>query len=964
MKRKILSFTILLFVSYSQFCFGSHPYVRNFSKKAINAGAQTWDMIQHKNDWMYFANNSGLLEFDGNKWAVYHIDNYTNVRSLLYDENKDRIYAGGYNTFGYYERNKSGLLEFRSISKYLDSKNNVFTEIWNINKLNDNIFFQSDNDVFRLKGKTLKHFHFNDKIITSAVVHNLMIVAQQKNGVVFLNGDMFLPFPNSEILKGKKVCSILALGNNEILFMTDFNGIFIFDGEKVKPYNTNIDGFIEKNQIFCATIQNNMLAIGTVRGGLVVKNLKDNSTVYSNIQTGLQNNTVLSISFDKIGNIWLGLDKGIDYVMINAPISDLFGNPGVYGAGYTSLLRSSTLYLGTNQGLFSTNYPLSESPEPAAIHLIAGIHGQVWSLDSIQNTLFCSSDNGLYTIQNNTVHQISGLNGTWKVKPMKSHPDKILGASYLGLFILQKQHNQWIFSNYIKGFSEAGGMFEEDSDGNIWISHWMKGVFRLKLNEKLDSITKTEYYGIEKGFPSTNNNTIFSHDGKMCFSTENGFFQYEPKTDHVVPFKWLNRLLGVPPHSVRISETPDRDIWSVSGSQIRVALQKSHTYLIDSVSFFPLKDKQVPGFEQISYLNKNRMLISTEDGFSVINTSKLGTDETQCKLTIRNVFITNNKDSIFTGYISQQNPKQIPEFDSKHNSVRFEFVGTEYRSANAMLYSCYLENYDNQWSSFSAVNTKEFTKLSAGTYIFRVKAIDLYNKKTVETSYKFTILPPWYLSKTAWLIYGISILIALYFLIIVIKNQSEKAVKAMEQRKEKEMFEKEEKYLLEKKEKEKEIIALKNQKLQYELRHKSQDLASSTMNLIRKNEILMDINNNLGKIQDEISGIEPAQNSAKRIRRMQDDIRKNIEHDNNWKKFQENFDMVYENYLKRLSEQYPALTVSDKKLCAYLKMDLSSKDIAPLLNMSYRSVEMSRYRLRKKLNLERDINLTDFLQNF
>lgn len=91
------------------------------------------------------------------------------------------------------------------------------------------------------------------------------------------------------------------------------------------------------------------------------------------------------------------------------------------------------------------------------------------------------------------------------------------------------------------------------------------------------------------------------------------------------------------------------------------------------------------------------------------------------------------------------------------------------------------------------------------------------------------------------------------------------------------------------------------------------------MNLIRKNEILLEINKNLDKISDELS-----ENAAEK----------------------------------------PALTVSDKKLCAYLKMDLSSKDIAPLLNMSYRSVEMSRYRLRKKLNLDREVNLTEFLQSF
>ena len=186
----------------------------------------------------------------------------------------------------------------------------------------------------------------------------------------------------------------------------------------------------------------------------------------------------------------------------------------------------------------------------------------------------------------------------------------------------------------------------------------------------------------------------------------------------------------------------------------------------------------------------------------------------------------------------------------------------------------------------------------------------------------------------------------------------------MKIQKEKEMQEREEVFMAENKEKEKEIIALKNQKLQYELRHKSQELASSTMNVIRKNEILSEISQKIEKIVSDLSNKDELVSTKKHLQKIQQDIKLNIERDDNWKKFEENFDMIYENYLKRLKEKYPSLTVSDKKLCAYLKMGLSSKDIAPLLDMSFRGVEMSRYRLRKKLNLTRDDNLSDFTQNF
>ena len=141
-------------------------------------------------------------------------------------------------------------------------------------------------------------------------------------------------------------------------------------------------------------------------------------------------------------------------------------------------------------------------------------------------------------------------------------------------------------------------------------------------------------------------------------------------------------------------------------------------------------------------------------------------------------------------------------------------------------------------------------------------------------------------------------------------------------------------------------------------------LSFGTYLLLRKNEILLDILQNLSKLSTGIDDKTEPVVVLKAINKMQDDIRHNIEHDNNWKRFAENFDLVYENYLTRLGESFPNLTISDKKLCAYLKMDLSSKDIAPLLNMSFRSVEMSRYRLRKKIDLGRDINLAEFLQNF
>lgn len=77
--------------------------------------------------------------------------------------------------------------------------------------------------------------------------------------------------------------------------------------------------------------------------------------------------------------------------------------------------------------------------------------------------------------------------------------------------------------------------------------------------------------------------------------------------------------------------------------------------------------------------------------------------------------------------------------------------------------------------------------------------------------------------------------------------------------------------------------------------------------------------------------------------------------------FKEAFDNADKDFLKKIKAAHPSLTPSDLKLCAYLRLNLTSKEIAPMLNISIRSVEIKRYRLRKKLNLLHDDGLVNYI---
>lgn len=134
------------------------------------------------------------------------------------------------------------------------------------------------------------------------------------------------------------------------------------------------------------------------------------------------------------------------------------------------------------------------------------------------------------------------------------------------------------------------------------------------------------------------------------------------------------------------------------------------------------------------------------------------------------------------------------------------------------------------------------------------------------------------------------------------------------------------------------------------------------MNLVHKNDILQDIDAQLDTLSESVRREESKAHITKAINGIRHSLHETLNDDGNWNKFEENFNLVYDNFMVKLRERYPNLNKTDLKLCAYLRMDLSSKEMASLLNISVRSIETARYRLRKKLNLEAGENLTRFIQ--
>ncbi|MCB0806968.1 MAG: hypothetical protein KDC05_14315 [Bacteroidales bacterium] len=934
------------------------PFIKNYTRTDFQAGQQNWQIDQGTRGRIYFANNDGLLEFDGNNWTIHRLPDGIVVRSLFIAP-AGKIYVGGYNEFGYFEPDSLGKLVYHSLNNLLKPEDRNFDEIWRIHHTPDGLIFQSYTQIIIInknEAKVIKapgHFHF------SFNVNGQLYVVDLEKGILRYSMGNFFPLIGTEKLRGKEIWTMLPIGNN-ILFATAESGIYMYDGNQLKEWKNPAAHFLQKNRIFCGlTLDENHYVFGTVLNGLLVCT-KDGIMVQNiNRLKGLQNNTILCLSVDGTGNLWVGTDNGIDYAEINSPLSVLSWADGL-SAGYTAKLFENVLYLGTNQGVFFKNWGdfLSFSSNEK-FRLIENTQGQVWTLQKIDNKLFCGTHSGSYLISNDEARKISDIPGVWTFKKVVGRNDMIIGGTYSGLILYKKEGTTWKFSHKIKGFNESSRRIEFDSDGSIWMSHGFKGVYHISLNHELDSVSRVDFYNTASGFKNDIGINVIRIKNKIYFSAADGLYLYNNSTDTFEKTKFINDLKNWQSLAF-LEEDQEGNIWYFDRGETGVLrLREDGGYTDINLPFKQLRGNLIGGFEFVYPVNEKHVLFGASDGFIHYNPEKYKNYQLPFQVYMNKVSLLNPDSVIFSGHFSTQQPFS-PSIHFRNNSIYFSFSSNDYENPGKTEYATFLEGYDSDWTSWEPRNTREFTNLHEGSYTFHIKARNIYGTETEPLSYHFNIIPPWERTPIAYVGYIILLLVAVGIIILMIRRKIERS-KQNEVKLQQEKFrEREDKLQRETLEAEKEIIRLRNEKLREQMIMKDKELANSTLETIQKNKLL-------NKIKNDLKKMTPAtidSDLKNQIHSLTKKINKELDTEKQWEAFETHFENVHEAFLKRLKENYPDLSPRELKLCAYLRLNISSKEIAALMNISTRGVEISRYRLRKKLNLQRNENLTDFILTF
>lgn len=934
--------------------------VKNYPRDIYLAGNQNWAFAQDSLGRAYFANRDGLLRFDGQRWKRFFLSNYTTVRSLLYDETRNRIYAGGSEEIGYFSPDSLGVnLTYTSLNDKFRNDRPGYSEVWNIFRSGEKIYFQTDFRLFCFDGNDVVDYPAPGRISRSAIINEHIILALDDGTLVRFTDSGFVPLEGTQTLKGKKIMGLLPFTDkSKIIIATSDEGLFTYDGGSVEPLETDISQFLRANQVFSATCNyRGDYIFGTVNRGAVIKNFINGSSKYINKESGLQNNTVLGSGFDRAGNVWLCLDNGLAYALCNSPVTNLTGTNNDIGAGYASMRRGNLIYFGTNQGLYSSNFPFPSSPSPIDLH--RELKGQIWSLTQDDMTIFVSGDAGAFHSEGTGFRKINGLPGTYMIKPLNDNPGLALASTYERFHLLQREGSGWTDLGSVEGYDDIGGSFLQDSDGYIWLAHWRKGIYRLHLNPASRRFDQCLMIDTAAGLPYTHNNSVAIVHDEIIFSTVGGFYTFDNKSRQMTVNDRMNAIFPGPKFGP-VTTLPDGSMIMTENTGLDIARPGADGHpILDNRTFKSLGDKLMPGFVNIYYADHNELIVSNQDGFWSIDIENVTPPSWMPEPFVSNIYADHDS-LVYQASPDGKDPRPL-QLPYNLNTLRMEFAYPDFSIGNKIEFSSFLENYDTEWSPFSTESSREYTRLDEGKYVMHLRARNPQTGETKEFSFPLRITPPWYRSATARIIYFLLILLmagALYRGVILWMRKTRRR---LDERNAREMAELRQRSEQEALKQDYEIATLKSEQLEQDIRHRSQELRSTTMNLVRKNEILQEIAAKIDKIQAQAENTAESAQLKKQLSKIRTSIAENIRKDDDWSTINQNFDIVYENYTRRLMELHPGLSASDKRMCCYIKMGLSSKEIAPLVNISYKSVEMARYRLRKKMNIPMETSLYDYL---
>ncbi|RMG67838.1 MAG: hypothetical protein D6722_12550, partial [Bacteroidetes bacterium] len=582
------------------------PKVISFSQQGIQAKNQNWALAQGP-DWrMYVANSAGLLRYDGASWATFYLPGRQIVRAVAADR-EGRIFCGGFGTFGYWAYDSLGHFQYHSLSEAVFGPHWPREEIWHIVLGDDWVCFQSFATLYFWDGERVQPLRppGDAPVMFAFRIGDRLLVQARGQGLLELRPDRGLQvLPGTEALAEQAVMAILPAPGGSLLIGTAHQGIFHYAGGRLQPWGQAVAPELARYQLNRGlALQNGDYAFGTILNGLYVLSPEGTLRFHLNQAKGLQNNTILALFQDQDGQLWAGLDKGVDLIALNSPLRYYPDRVGKMGTAYAAAERQGWFYLGTNHGLYARPAGATD------FELIEGTQGQVWELIEADGELLCGHNAGTFAVRPSGPEWRSEVTGGWITRPVPGRPDYLIQGTYSGLVMLRKRAGRWTCSHRVQGHTEAVRHLAFDPGGTLWVAHPYQGLHRLWLDDSLQSVVKVQSIGPAEGLPDTSNLYLTSLQGQVYVQAGDQCLQWDTTTQRLVEPGQLPAP-DLPKENSRL--LPGR-----AGSYFWATPFELHYVEGDQVQSLPVT--LVPGYETVVPLPGDRYLLGLDEGYALLD---------------------------------------------------------------------------------------------------------------------------------------------------------------------------------------------------------------------------------------------------------------------------------------------------------------------------------------------------------
>ncbi|MFN3800174.1 hypothetical protein [Belliella pelovolcani] len=847
----------------------------------------------------------------------------------------------------------------------LASENQNFENVWDIHELQGKLIFRTFKQLM---------LYDNNKV-TILPADQTFDFSGTTAQELFINDQSILKILDVQKLKYREILDIEEIGNEEIVSIIEGyepNYPYLLITKQGSIYGLNL----ETNQV---SFRKRMLPIsasnlitsvikskkgkyyfGTLNTNLLEASIENEELEISQTFTNNQSQTVLNVFESKKGNLWSLLNNGLDFIELASSFSTIFNKASVYDAA----MNESEFIIATNQGVYFSSHSQNQpSLKRHVFQSTKGLEGQAWSIQSFQNSTLISHDKGLFSYhKNGNYTKIKGVSGVWKTVPIRGTKNNYLVCTYEGLYLMENDPNSNTFFivKKIEGFTESSrDILQSKSDPSVfWVCHGYKGVYKLRFNEGFDKVIGIDHFKDQNGLPSHYSVNVFEFDDKEIFTTNHGIYTYDESKNAFKAFDKLNKILDTK-LNVRFIQKFDDKIWFVQDDEAGYIELDSRGEPVSGLNksiFLNIKGEFNRSMELVLPINSNQVLMGTRTGLFVYDINQDNSEKSIKNLFFRKISYQTPKGEKLASITEDNNRINIPNDAS---NIKVLFAAPSFAGSKNTQFSYLLEGMNSTWTVWESKPSLELNFLKGGRYNLNVKARNQFGEETEVGKIQFYIEPKWFQTKWFYglmLIFSVTTLYIIYHLINRKISREKEKTRKEEEEKSKVLELKIQQLNLEN---EKRQIEKDKEILEEDVVFKSKELANYTMLLVNKKDLLQELKGELDIIKTSITN----EKIKSKLGKLQHRIETNLSNEEHLRVFDANFERVHQQFFDELKAAFPFLNAKDLRLCAFVKMNLTNKEIATILNISVRGVETARYRLRKRLSLSHDVNMAEFLDS-